>query len=185
MFIYIRVCCVCSSRKKIRELVTRMKQAVMRGDVVGAYVHYLSPSPSPSTVEKEVEKEGEKEGERIPVLFTHAGIRPQFWNYLSTSFSTSFSTSISSSPPPPLSAEVVATYINKEVRSSVEQCINSSSSFSSFSSGCTTFSLPLFQAGEDRGGRGSECLCCAVQLKAVMCFAALCFVSFALFHELF
>ena len=100
------------TREKIVELVQYMLEDILSGDVVSAFVHRIRG---------------------VPILFTHAGINPNFHVYLKNKVKIEDT------------VDAIAAYVNKELITAATKCEDLP---------CTSFKGEVFDSGPDRGGRG-------------------------------
>jgi hypothetical protein len=96
------------TREKVLSLIVRMKEEILEGKVVGSYVMNRG---------------------NMSILYTHAGIRPKFFEYLK-------SREIES-------AEAISSFINKSLRDHVQDCDGLNP---------CQFEDELYDSGPDRGG---------------------------------
>lgn len=96
------------TKEKIIKLIIRMKEEILREEVVGSYVMNRG---------------------NMSILFTHAGIRPKYFDYLKNRDIET--------------AQQISTFINKSLRDNVQAC-----------NGLVPckFEDELYDSGPDRGG---------------------------------
>lgn len=99
------------TKEKRTNIVNSLKRKIQEGKIVGSYYRNLNG---------------------IPVMFIHAGFRPQMVDYITSTYQ------IESSP------EVLSSFVNNMMKKSIEKCMRSGAR-------CALDS-ELFSAGPERGG---------------------------------